>query len=106
MNEAATCLPEEIIYPKKEGFAGITGPLKQASDLAENVLNTVKADRAEKDEKRRVMAVLSPILRCSYVLKLTSQNLPEVVVVLYLLVCVCVCIQGAKGEMGGGFLLL
>jgi len=39
LNEATTWLPEEIIYPEKEVFAGITDPLRQASDLPENVLS-------------------------------------------------------------------
>lgn len=45
LNEATTCLPEEIIYPENEEFAGITDPLRQASDLPGNVFSIVKADR-------------------------------------------------------------
>ena len=70
-------------------FAGITDPLRQASDLPENVLSTVKADRASTDKMRRVMVMLSPILRLSYVLKCditksASFTLPAGVVVVVL----------------------
>jgi len=46
LNENTTYLPEEIKYCKKEAFAGITDPSRQASDLPEKVLSAVKADRA------------------------------------------------------------